>query len=187
LKEALDIDFLPLPEKERLFFTTMIEKNINSPITTSMGRLFDGVSSIIDVKHTVSYHAQAAIALEQIAIKSDDTTSYPFTLDNGTIDFRPVIKHVAGDVKSLVPKELVAKKFHNTVVEIITSISEQIRKETGLSTVALSGGVFQNIILLEQAFFRLKERGFSVLIHQLVPPNDGGISLGQVAAAHHYL
>ncbi|TNF55195.1 carbamoyltransferase HypF [bacterium] len=180
-------DFLLLPEKERLFFTTMIEKNINSPVTTSMGRLFDGVSSMINVKHTVSYHAQAAIALEQIALKSDDTTCYPFTLDNGTIDFRPMIKQVSGDVKSSVPKEIVAKKFHNTVVDIISSIAEQLREGTGLSSVALTGGVFQNTILLEQVFSRLKQRGFSVLIHQLVPPNDGGISLGQVAAAHHYL
>jgi hydrogenase maturation protein HypF len=185
-KEALNLDFIPLPEKEKQFFTTMIEKQINSPITSSMGRLFDGVSSIINVKHTVSYHAQAAIALEQIAIKSDDTACYPFTLDNGTIDFRPVIKHIAGDVKSLVPKEVIAKRFHNTVVEIITSLAEKLRKETGLSAVALSGGVFQNTLLLEEAFRRLEERGFSVLIHQLVPPNDGGIPLGQVAAALYH-
>jgi hydrogenase maturation protein HypF len=89
-------------------------------------------------------------------------------------------------VKSLVPKEVIAKRFHNTVVEIITSLAEKLRKETGLSAVALSGGVFQNTLLLEEAFRRLEERGFSVLIHQLVPPNDGGIPLGQVAAALYH-
>lgn len=179
-EKAMDIEHIPIPERERLFFINMIKKNINSPVTTSMGRLFDGVSSIIGLKHNTSYHAQAAIALEQTALRSDEIDSYPFIIENSIIDYRPMIEKIVNNLKSGVPKEIIAKKFHNTIVELIIYISESIKKETGISTVALSGGVFQNTILLENAFTRLKERGFTPLIHQLAPPNDGGISLGQV-------
>ncbi|MEF9427176.1 MAG: hypothetical protein L0956_08405 [Candidatus Mariimomonas ferrooxydans] len=92
---------------------------------------------------------------------------------------RPLIEKILNDLKSEVPKEIIAKKFHNTIVEIIIYIAQALRKETGLSIVALSGGVFQNTILLENTFNKLKKRGFIPLIHQLVPTNDGGISLGQ--------
>ncbi len=117
--------------------------------------------------------------LEQCAIRSQETDSYPFIIENDIIDYRPLIREVVKDLKSEKPKETIAKKFHNTIVEIIINISEFSRKETGISTVALSGGVFQNTILLESAFNKLKDKGFIPLIHQLVPPNDGGISLGQ--------
>ena len=179
-QEAVDIKYSPIPEKEKIFFINMIKKNINSPATTSMGRLFDGVASIINLKHKVSYHAQAAISLEQIALGSGETGSYPFIIKNDVIDHRPLIEKIVSDLKSDVAKETIAKKFHNTIVEIIIHVSEALRKETGIKTVALSGGVFQNTILLENTFSRLKEKGFIPLIHQLVPPNDGGISLGQV-------
>ncbi|MEK6528674.1 MAG: carbamoyltransferase HypF [Nitrospirota bacterium] len=178
--KAMDTGLISIPEKEQMFFLDMIKKGINSPFTTSMGRLFDGISSIIGLKHTTSYHAQAAIALEQTALKSGETGSYPFIVEDDIIDYRPLIEKIAGDLKSGVPKETIAKKFHNTIVEIVIHVSEILRKETYIKTVALSGGVFQNSILLENTFNRLKEDGFIPLIHQLVPPNDGGISLGQV-------
>ena len=177
--EVMGMDFISLTQQERLFFLNMLKKNINSPVTTSMGRLFDGISSIISLKHKTFYHAQAAIMLEQCAIRSQETDSYPFIIENNIIDYRPLIREVVRDLKSEKPKETIAKKFHNTIVEIIINISEFSRKETGISTVALSGGVFQNTILLENAFNKLKDKGFIPLIHQLVPPNDGGISLGQ--------
>jgi hydrogenase maturation protein HypF len=81
------------------------------------------------------------------------------------------------------PRENIARKFHNTITDIIINISESLRKETGIGRVALSGGVFQNSILLENVYLKLKERGFTPLIHQIVPSNDGGISLGQIVAA----
>jgi hydrogenase maturation protein HypF len=144
-----------------------------------MGRLFDGIASIISLQHKVSYHAQAAIALEQLALKSEESESYSFSIEKGIIDHRPVIKMIINDLKMSIPKETIAKKFHNTVVKIIVSTAELLKKETGISYVALSGGVFQNSIILENAFSGLRERDFIPLIHQLVPPNDGGIALGQ--------
>ncbi len=178
--KAMDTGLIFVPEKEQMFFLDMIKKGINSPLTSSMGRLFDGISSIIGLKHTTSYHAQAAITLEQAALKSGETGSYPFIVEDDIIDYRPLIEKIAGDLKSGVPKETIAKKFHNTIVEIVIHVSEILRKKTDIKTVALSGGVFQNSILLENTFNRLKENGFIPLMHQLVPPNDGGISLGQV-------
>ncbi len=181
-EKAMDIDYIPIPRKERAFFINMIKRNINSPVTTSMGRFFDGVSSIIGLKHEVSYHAQAAVALEQSALRSNETHLYPFIIENSIIDYRPMIENIVNDLKLEMPKETIAKKFHNTIIDIIIHISESIRKETGLGIVALSGGVFQNTILLENVFNKLKERGFITIMHQLVPANDGGVSLGQVVA-----
>ncbi len=178
-QEAVNLQYGPLSEKEKLFFIEMIKKDMNSPLTTSMGRLFDGVASIIGLKHETSYHAQAAIALEQLALISDETGAYPFHFENRMIDRVSIIKSIIDDLKTKVPKEIIAKKFHNTIVDIILFAAESLREETNISTVALSGGVFQNSILLEDAFNKLQEKGFTTLIHQLVPPNDGGISLGQ--------
>jgi hydrogenase maturation protein HypF len=161
----------------------MIKKDVNSPVTTGMGRLFDGVASLINVKQKTSYHAQAAIALEQAAMKSDITDSYPFTLRNNEIDQRAVIETIVKDLDKNTAPEIIARKFHNTIVDIIVSIAESLRKETGISTVALTGGVFQNALLSENSFDRLTEKGFSTLIHQIVPPNDGGIALGQAVYA----
>ncbi len=177
--KAGETGFLPLTREEKLFFMNMIKKNINSPVTTSMGRLFDGVASIIGLRHKVSYHAQAAAELEQLALKSDETGSYPFAIEKNIILQTPMIRMIISDLKAETPKEVIARKFHNTIVEIIISTAELIRKETGILHAALSGGVFQNTILLENAFDKLRERGFIPLVHQLVPPNDGGVSLGQ--------
>ncbi|RJQ15976.1 MAG: carbamoyltransferase HypF [Nitrospiraceae bacterium] len=174
-----DFGFVPLSEEEKNFYINMMKKGVNSPATTSMGRLFDGVASILGLKHKASYHAQAAISLEQAALKSDETGSYQFVVKNNMIYQFPVIDRLVDDLIKGVDKEAIAKKFHNTVVEMILKISELIREETGIKTVALSGGVFQNALLLEDSFNKLRERGFTPLMHQSVPPNDGGISLGQ--------
>ncbi len=114
-----------------------------------------------------------------MALISDETGAYPFHFENRIIDQRPIIEMIIDDLKTEVPKEIIAKKFHNTIVKIIIDTAEVLRRETSILSVVLSGGVFQNTILLENAFTSLKERGFTPLIHQLVPPNDGGISLGQ--------
>lgn len=172
-------DLVPFKQEEKSFLMNMLRKNINSPATTSMGRLFDGVASLIGLRHKVSYHAQAAVELEQLAIRSDETSSYHFTVDNGVIDQRPMIEMIVNDIQAGEPKELIARKFHNTIVKLIIVTAELLKERTGTSYAALSGGVFQNSLLLENAFYGLKERGFIPLIHQLVPPNDGGISLGQ--------
>jgi len=182
--DASEFELLSLTEQERKFYTEMIKKGVNSPLTTSMGRLFDGVASIIGLKRHVSYHAQAAIMLEQAAMRSDEDSVYDFNINKGIIDFRPMIRKIVKNKRSGVPTEVISKKFHNTIIAIIISLSELLRNSTGITKVALSGGVFQNAILLSGAFNKLNERGFTPLIHQLVPSNDGGISLGQVVAVH---
>jgi len=106
------------------------------------------------------------------------------SVNKGIIDFRPMIRKIVKNKRSGVPTEVISKKFHNTIIAIIISLSELLRNSTGITKVALSGGVFQNAILLSGAFNKLNERGFTPLIHQLVPSNDGGISLGQVVAVH---
>lgn len=184
-EKAQEIDHLPLTREERSFFINMLKKDINSPVTTSMGRLFDGVASLIGLTHRASFHAQPAIAMEQSALKSDTSDSYPCIVKNNMIYQFPVIDLLVEDVNAGLPQEVIAKKFHNTILEIITTIAEKVREETGINTVAFSGGVFQNVILLENSFTNLQERGFTTLIHQLVPPNDGGIALGQAVAAHY--
>jgi hydrogenase maturation protein HypF len=177
-----NITLSPLSEKEKSFYLEMISKDVNSPLTSSMGRLFDGIASLIGVSHKISYHAQAAIALEQEALKSDDTGSYPFTAEKGILYQFPVIEKIVDDLNREVPREVIAKRFHNTIAEIMVATAEMMRKETGISKVALSGGVFQNSLLTETAFDKLIDRGFSVYLHQLMPPNDGGISLGQAVS-----
>ncbi len=173
-----------LDKKERSFMLHMIKRGINSPFTTSMGRLFDGISSIIGIRHRTSYHAQAAIELEQLSLRSDTEDVYPFVIEDNIIDWRPIIKGIVRSTDSGIKREEIARRFHNTIIEIILSISETLRKKRGLKIVALSGGVFQNTILTECTYYKLKERGFIPIIHQIVPPNDGGISLGQVIAGH---
>ena len=183
-EDVMKTDLLPLSREEKSIFRTMLSKDIHSPATTSMGRLFDGVASILGLRHKVSYHAQAAVELEQLSLRSEDTGSYPFSLDDGTIDHRPMIEMIVNDVEAGMEHAIIARKFHNTVVKIILFTAELLRKDTSIVHVALSGGVFQNAVLLEEAFHALQERGFIPLIHQMVPPNDGGISLGQAVASH---
>lgn len=182
--DAAEFELMSLTEQERRFYLDMIKKGVNSPLTTSMGRLFDGIASIVGLKHNVSYHAQAAVMLEQAALRSDENGGYHFNINEGIIDLRPMIREIAKDKRSGVSAEIIARKFHNTIIEMIISLSESLRNETGINKVALSGGVFQNAILLSGAFSKLQERGFTPLIHQIVPPNDGGISLGQVVAGN---
>jgi len=176
------LEYSHMPEKEKLFIMDMLKKDVHSPMTTSMGRLFDGVASIIGLKHKVSYHAQAAIALEQLAQGCDEKGSYPFIIKNNIIYHVHIIEHIINELNAGIPREVIAAKFHNTITEIILSVSELLRDETGIKRVALSGGVFQNSILLESSFVRLKEKGFVPLVHQLVPSNDGGIALGQAVS-----
>lgn len=184
--KAGEADYLSLSEEERSFFMNMIKKNINSPVTTSMGRLFDGVASIIGLRHKAAYQAQAAIELEQLAMMSDAAGSYPLSIEAGAIDQRPMLEMILNDLEAEVPREVIARKFHNTIVKIIIITAELLRKQRGISYVALSGGVFQNALLLEDAFYKLKEKGFTPLLHQLVPSNDGGISLGQAVYAQFH-
>ena len=182
-EETGKVDSLAMDNQEKYFYLDMIRKDVNSPYTSSMGRLFDGVAAILDCTQKTSYHAQAAHELEQLASGSKETASYPFSLQGGTIDYRPIVEMLVNDLHQGVARAVIAQKFHNTVVKIIVFTAEILRKERATSLVALSGGVFQNAIILDQTYSKLKKQGFVPLIHQLVPPNDGGISLGQAVAS----
>ena len=166
-----------------------IERGLNSPLTSSAGRLFDAVSSILDLRHTVNYEGQAAIELEMVATEGV-SDRYDWHLEPGEpaiVDVSPAIRKVVRDWREDVPIALISARFHNTVADVIVRCCDWLRHETGLSAVALSGGVFQNVLLLEQACHLLEDHGFRVLIHHQVPANDGGISLGQAVVANRLL
>jgi hydrogenase maturation protein HypF len=175
---------------------TMIERRINAPLTSSAGRLFDVVAALAGLRDIVSYEGQAAVELEALATEAAPEPAYPFALDELAegeplepvlgVDTRPLIRAVARDATTGVPPERIARRFHSALVEIVATVCGRVRAETGLGAVALSGGVFLNALLTSETRARLERDGFRVYRHQLVPPNDGGLSLGQaaIAAAH---
>jgi hydrogenase maturation protein HypF len=176
-------------EKETLRF--QLSKRINTPLTSSMGRLFDAVAAIIGLRLKTNYEAQAAIELEAIA-DTHETGIYPFTFiqteDDGVlIDPSPLIKAVLEDYLTSTPLPLISARFHNSIVEMVKQVAMTIRNFTDLNTVALSGGVWQNTFLLSRTVQNLRNLNFDVKFHSLVPPNDAGIALGQAIVAYHQL
>nr|MBC8413690.1 carbamoyltransferase HypF [bacterium] len=172
-----------LSAKEQIFLTEMLNKNIRSPLTSSMGRLFDGIAFILGLRRQVSYNAQAAILLEQQAARAVTTEYYDFNLRGEIIDHLPIIRGVVNDRDSGIQICTISRKFHNSIALIIRDTAKLIREETGIKEVVLSGGVFQNAELLLMTLNLLQDSGFKPLVHQLVPPNDGGLSLGQVVSS----
>lgn len=173
-------------DEERRIIARQIERGVNAPLTSSMGRLFDAVASLLGVRHRARYEAQAAIELEAFAAQGDHG-EYPVELDAGepaVIDPAPVIRGVVRDLERGVASPIVAARFHATVVAVILRVCERLRGRLRLDRVVLSGGVFQNVKLLGHARRALGGAGFEVFSHHLVPPNDGGIALGQAAVAH---
>jgi len=192
----LKIDFLKfLDETEVNIMKRQIDKKINSPLTSSCGRLFDAVSSLTRIKDEIDYEGQAAVELEMVADPSIEE-SYPFEIqakDEGrrtrgeyrlVIDTKPIIEGVVRDLENGVSVSIIAAKFHNTVMEFVLDICKRIRERKALNKVVLSGGVFQNVYLLTNLPRRLEREGFEVFIQKKVPANDGGISLGQVVVAN---
>jgi hydrogenase maturation protein HypF len=161
---------------------SMVATGTNSPETSSMGRLFDAISAMLGVRSLVNYEGQAAIELEAIANKRCES-AYEFAVADGVIDSRPVIANAVDDLLSGLAREEVAARFHNGVARLITTIALQARGERKLNRVALSGGVFQNLLLLNRTCRLLRASGFVVFTHSRVPANDGGISLGQACIA----
>jgi hydrogenase maturation protein HypF len=155
--------------------TRMLERGINSPTTTSVGRLFDAVSAIAGVARESRFEGQAAMLLERAIGDLDTAESYPFT--GG--DWAPLVDAVRRDAAAGVPRNLIAARFHNALAGWIVEVAVM----AALRDVVLSGGVFQNAYLVERTAARLEERGFRVHTHQRVPPNDGGIALGQAVLA----
>jgi hydrogenase maturation protein HypF len=163
---------------EQRVIKRQLETGLNAVPTSSFGRLFDAVASLAGVRHTVTYEAQAAIEFEALAQPGVETT-YAFDWDGSQFDAAPVIQAVAADVLAGLPVPVIAAKFHNAVADLIMQISLHQRRQAGLNRVALSGGVFQNTTLLKLATGRLQGHEFTVLTHRRVPPNDGGLALGQ--------
>ena len=157
----------------------MVATGFNSPLTSSAGRLFDAVAALLGLGTVTTYEAQAAIRLEAIADGSV-TGRYPFELRDGVLDFGPAIHAIVKDRQAV---GIISARFHNTVVAGIGRACEWVRAQRGLHRVALSGGVFQNEWILTRSLAGLRAAGFEVFTNTLVPPNDGGLALGQVAVA----
>lgn len=187
-----EVTKLPLPAfaglaPEELRMVANMVTNRSKLLTSSAGRLFDAVAALLGVRQEISYEGQAAIELEQLAIEEYDGRSYGFTLKQGERPWKICLDAMFNEmVEELLqnrPVQVMASRFHRTVVEFIAATCCQIRRETGLRKVALSGGVFQNIIITGQTVSRLEMEGFDVYTHSKVPANDGGIALGQAAVA----
>jgi hydrogenase maturation protein HypF len=151
--------------------------------------LFDAVASLINLRQEVNFEGQAAIELEMIA-QANVEQRYPFNVDEGEpaqVDMRPMIENIVEDLSRSKPAGHIAACFHNTVAAAIVEVCRSIRQRDQLKRVCLSGGTFQNAYLLRRAVEGLRRDGFEVYLHALVPPNDGGISLGQAVIANEVL
>ncbi len=181
-----DQDLAPVracPEDEQRVLIHQLETGLGCAPTSSMGRLFDTVASLVDVRQVVAYEAQAAIELEGMSRDATcGTATYQFAIDLThapvVIDPTPVITAVIADTRSGVAAGVVGARFHRAVADLIVRLATTVVPDT--PTVALSGGVFQNAFLLHLAVSGLRAKGFDVITHSVVPPNDGGIALGQL-------
>ncbi len=175
-------------EMERHVLERMIEAGVSAPLTSSMGRLFDGVSALLGVRGHARYEAQAAIELEQLIEPGElgRPLRWKLHLEEPTmrIDPRPLVLDLAERIQGRSAKVAeLSLRFHATVVEMVLHTCLEIRERTGISRIVLSGGVFQNEFLLRGAHEALEHEGFAVHVHRLVPTNDGGVALGQAAVA----
>jgi hydrogenase maturation protein HypF len=175
-------------EQERHVLARMVEAGISSPLTSSVGRLFDGVSALLGVREQCHYEAQAAIELEQLIEPGTRAAPLPWELHREQaplrVDARPMIRELAGLMaRAKVKAAELSLRFHCTVVEMVLTTCQEIARRTGLRRVVLSGGVWQNEWLLRGACETLEQSGFQVHVHRLVPANDGGVALGQAAIA----
>jgi hydrogenase maturation protein HypF len=175
-------------EEERHLIAQQVDKGINTPLTSSCGRLYDAVSALLDVCKTITFEGQAAIELEMCSTATGSQRPYAYGLEeqNGMwqVRVRPLLEAILNDIRSGVPVQQIGLRFHDTLARVITDVATRVAAETGISRVALSGGCFQNRLLLRRTLPLLQEAGFDVLFHRQVPCNDGGISLGQAAIAH---
>ncbi|MGI9602417.1 MAG: carbamoyltransferase HypF, partial [Acidimicrobiales bacterium] len=191
---ASDIDWsetlapvLACDETERRILHQQLTRSTNCVTSSSMGRLFDAVASLLGLRHRITYEAQAAIDLEFLADRAVPTSfRVDFALhDDGSIDPAPVLRGLVRGLESGVDRAALAYAFHQAVADVIGRCAERIRDEQSLHVAGLTGGVFQNVLLTRLAGERLRQLGFEVLTHRVVPPNDGGLALGQVMVAAH--
>jgi hydrogenase maturation protein HypF len=181
--------FREIPEKQISIVDAMLSRSINTVQTSSCGRLFDAIASLVGIRQHVTFEGQAAIALEMAA--SDDIDEcYSFEIMDGSpaqVDLRPMIRDVVIDLLQARPPGYVSARFHNTLVTVVAAVALRIRNSEGLNRICLSGGTFQNRYLLERTVQMLRQNNFEVFMHATVPTNDGGVSLGQAVIANEIL
>jgi len=173
-------------EKDKLtIISEMITKGVNSPPTSSLGRLFDGVAAICGIRRQVSFEGQAAMELEMVAADTARSTYDTEWRSDGIYKIlpAPIIRGVVKDLQEGRSVAEISAKFHRTLIGLFADLCTALRRDRDLNRVVLSGGVFQNSILLTGLISALEERNFSVFSHQQVPTNDGGIALGQAVVA----
>jgi hydrogenase maturation protein HypF len=156
---------------------TMLARGVNTPVTTSAGRLFDAAAALAGLRHLAHFEGQAAMELEFTITNSEE--AYPFALDGAVVDWGPAMRGILADVQAGVAGGMIAARFHNALVAMIVAVAQAV----GVERVAITGGCFQNRYLTERAVEQLSAAGFRPYWHQRVPPNDGGIALGQLASA----
>ncbi|MFM8705750.1 MAG: carbamoyltransferase HypF, partial [Planctomycetia bacterium] len=159
-----------------------LERNLNCVATSSMGRLFDGVAALAGVKQSITYEAEAAMNLEALAGAAEESGAYRFAVGGGApvrIGWQGVVRQIAADAVAGVSAQAIAARFHRGVAETIAEACGRLRAEGAGNAVGLTGGVFQNAVLVRQAIDALHRAGFEVLCHERVPANDGGLALGQ--------
>jgi len=186
--EKLGLPFLAEVDSRKLnVVLQMMEREVNSPRTSSCGRLFDAVAALVGLRGTVNFEAQAAIELEMAARDSGSESAYPLDLNlHGTIwqiGTKPLFDWLLRDIGKQTSVAEMSRKFHNGLAVVFVDVAERIRDRTELNRVCLSGGCFLNALLLETMIAEMKERSFEVFFHTEVPPGDGGISLGQAVIA----
>ncbi len=183
---------LPIPVRDRftdgeLLFRSM-DRGINSPLTSSCGRLFDAVAAILNLRHEIAFEAQAAIELEMAATDVPRERVQPYELPpqrgrRGPVPLAWLIREIAGDLKTGSPPGLIAARFHTTLAALLTETVLAAARATGIAAVGLSGGVFQNRLFFLDVLDRLESAGMNVLTHSLLPAGDGCIALGQTVVA----
>ncbi|MGB9597042.1 MAG: carbamoyltransferase HypF, partial [Candidatus Poribacteria bacterium] len=188
----IDIPFIDrIGYKKIDLIKKLIERSINTPLTSSCGRLFDAVSSLIGIRDVITYEAQSAIELEMIA-EHNISDRYGYEIIDQEelliIDIKEMFYEIISDLKNGLSKGVISAKFHNTLIDFIATICEEIRKtDKDINKVVLSGGVFQNKYLLDNTIKLLENKEFTTYFHKRIPTNDGGISLGQSVIANAQL
>ncbi len=177
------------PRRSVKVILQMLDRGVNSPLTSSCGRLFDAASALAGIRETVNYEGQAAIEFEQAIEPDEGGYGGELRRENGLwiVDPFPMIAEVVREVRGNRPAGIISARFHNGLVSLLSETAGRISSETGLTRIALSGGVFQNAYLIARLETELKQRGFEVFSHVEVPANDACIALGQVYVGARWL
>jgi hydrogenase maturation protein HypF len=164
--------------EERQALRIQLEHHLNTPQTSSLGRLFDAVAALVGVRQIVNYEAQAAIEFETL-LDPSERGAYHFDIRENIVEAGDAINGILADIYSNVSLPVISARFHNGLAELVKQVCIEIRRQTGIKEVVLSGGVWQNMALLERSAQSLRTEGFRLYFHHQVPTNDGGLSLGQ--------